>query len=67
MLLVRSTAASHGGAVLVDFPKGSGTRVTMTFTAASADKTILRTSPLRTDYAGEQDHALIELAGLIGG
>lgn len=65
MLLIRSTAARHGGAVLVDFPKDSGTRITMTFTAATADKTILRTSPLRTDYAGEQDHALIELADFL--
>ncbi|MGM9604686.1 MAG: sensor histidine kinase [Faecousia sp.] len=62
MLLIRSTAARHGGAVLVDCPKEAGTRVTMTFTAASDSSATLRTSLLQADYAGEQDHTLIELS-----
>lgn len=62
MLLIRSAAARHGGAVLVDCPKGSGTRVTITFTGVSANESTLRTSLLLADYSGEQDHALIELS-----
>lgn len=62
MLLIRSAAAHHGGAVLVDFPKGGGTRVTMTFSDAPCCAPTLRSNLLRTDYAGEQDHALIELS-----
>lgn len=62
MLLVRNTAARHGGAVLVDFPEGSGTRVTMTFTDAPVDDSRLQARQPRADYAGEQDHALIELS-----
>lgn len=61
MLLIRNTAARHGGAVLVDHPDGCGTRVTFTFASVPAGGTELR-SPLLTDYAGEQDHALIELS-----
>lgn len=62
MLLIRSAAAHHGGAVLVDCPKGAGTRVTMTFTDAPTCEPKLRSNLLRADYAGEQDHALIELS-----
>lgn len=62
MLLIRIAAARHGGAVLVDCPKEAGTRVTMTFTSAPGIESTLRTSLLRADYAGEQDHALIELS-----
>lgn len=62
MLLIRNTAARHGGAVLVDHPQDAGTRITMTFTDAMTDEAVLRTSPLWADYAGEQDHALIELS-----
>lgn len=62
MLLIRTAASRHGGAVLVDCPKGGGTRVTITFTAAACNESTLRANLLRTDYAGEQDHALIELS-----
>lgn len=62
MLLIRSTAARHGGAVLVDFPKEGGTRVSITFSGAPGDETVLRTAFVPTDYAGEQDHTLIELS-----
>lgn len=62
MLLIRSAAARHGGAVLVDCPKEAGTRVTMTFTSAPYSEAKLRTNLLQADYAGEQDHALIELS-----
>ena len=62
MLLIRSAAAHHGGAVLVDCPKGAGTRVTITFTDAPCSDTMLRSNLILADYAGEQDHALIELS-----
>ena len=62
MVLVRSAAASHGGAVLIDQPEGGGARVTMTIAIRQNTSGILRSPALRVDYAGEQDHALVELA-----
>ena len=62
MLLVRLTAARHGGAVLVDFPKEGGTRVSITFSNVPGQEQVLHTAFLPADYAGEQDHALIELS-----
>lgn len=62
MLLIRNTAARHGGAVLVDFPSGSGTRVTLTFADTPGTDSGPLARQLRADYAGEQDHALIELS-----
>lgn len=62
MLLIRSTATRHRGAVLVDHPVGFGTRITLTFTDAPGAEASLRTNQLRSDYAGEQDHTLIELS-----
>jgi signal transduction histidine kinase len=61
MVLVRSAAAQHGGTVLLDQPEGSGTRVTMTLSIRQEGST-LRSPVLRVDYAGEQDHSLVELA-----
>ncbi|MDO5546288.1 MAG: HAMP domain-containing sensor histidine kinase [Eubacteriales bacterium] len=62
MVLVRSAAASHGGAVLIDQPEGGGARVSMTMAIRQNSSGILRSPVLRVDYAGEQDHALVELA-----
>lgn len=62
MLLIRNTAARHRGAVLVDHPEGCGTRVTITFSSVPADSKELHSRKLTADYAGEQDHALIELS-----
>ena len=42
MVLIRSTAADHGGTVLIDRPEGGGTRVTMTL-AIRQDAPILKT------------------------
>ena len=61
MVLVRTAAACHGGAVLIDQSEG-GARVTMTMAIRQNDTGILRSPVLRVDYAGEQDHALVELA-----
>ena len=60
LVLVRSAAARHGGTVLVDQPKG--TRVTLTLAIRQDTGNVVRSPRLRVDYAGEQDHGLIELS-----
>lgn len=65
MVLVRATAALHGGAVLIDQPKGSGTRVTMTLEIRQSKSTMVRSPVLRIDYAGERDHGLLELSDVL--
>ena len=62
MVLIRSAAANHGGTVLIDQPDGTGTRITMTFAIRQNSDTALRSPILRVDYAGERDHALLELS-----
>ncbi len=62
MVLVRTTAALHGGAVLVDQPEGAGNRTTMTLELRQSKETVVRSPALRIDYAGEWDHGLLELA-----
>ena len=62
MTLIRSAAANHGGTVLIDQPEASGTRVTMTLAIRQNTDGILRSPILRVDYAGERDHALLELS-----
>ncbi len=62
LLLIRSTAALHGGTVLVDHPQNSGTRTTMTMTICSGSRATLRSPRMRVDYAGEWDHSLLELS-----
>lgn len=64
MLLIRSTAALHGGTVLVDHPDGCGTRITISF-AIRQENTTLRSPRLIVDYAGERDHGLIELSEVL--
>lgn len=62
MVLVQAAATEHQGAVLVDHPDGAGTRVTMTLAIRQGSQAPLRSNVLTVDYAGEQDHALIELS-----
>lgn len=62
MVLVRSAAAAHGGAVLIDQPEGWGTRVTLTIALRREKAEMLRSPTMRIDYAGERDHALTELS-----
>lgn len=62
MVLIRSAAACHGGTVLIDQPEGSGTRITMTLAIRQNTDPMVRSPMLRVDYAGERDHALLELA-----
>ena len=64
-MLVRSAAASHGGAVLIDQPEGGGARVTMTIAIRQSTSGTLRSPILRVDYAGERDHALVELSDVL--
>ena len=64
MVLVRSTAAQHGGSVLVDHV-GEGTRMTLALPIRQADPGSLRSPIMRIDYAGERDHSLIELADVL--
>lgn len=61
MTFVRNAAAAHGGTVLIDQPEGKGTRITMTL-AIRQDTPSLRSPILGLDYAGERDHALLELS-----
>ena len=61
LVLVRSAAAAHGGAVLIDSPEGGGTRITMSL-AIRQSNTTLRSTLKRVDYTGERDHSLIELS-----
>ncbi len=61
MILVRTTAALHGGALLIDHPSEIGTRVTMTMEIRHS-KNVIQSPAFSIDYAGEWDHALLELS-----
>lgn len=65
MVLVRYTAAAHGGAVLIDQPHGTGTRVTMTLAVRQGKGTTLQSPVLRVDYTGEHNHGLVELSDVL--
>lgn len=62
MVLILSAASRHGGTVLIDQPNGNGTRVSLTLSIRQNTEAALRSPVMRVDYAGEQDHALVELA-----
>lgn len=64
-VLIRSTAAMHGGTVLVDQPNGTGTRITMTLAIRPGEGDRLRSPALRVDYSGERDHGLLELSDVL--
>lgn len=65
MVLVCAVAAQHGGTVLVDRPQETSTRVTMTLAIRTPSEPQVRSPLLRPDYAGERDHVLIELSGVL--
>jgi hypothetical protein len=65
MVLVRGTAAAHGGTVLIDQPTGCGTRVTMSIAIQKSSNDFMRSPVLRVDYAGERDHGLLELSDVL--
>lgn len=61
LTLVRNAAAVHGGTVLLEHSKESGTRVTMSLPIRQ-NISSLHSPTIQIDYAGERDHALIELS-----
>ena len=65
MVFVRAAAIAHGGTVLVDQPENGGTRVTMTISICESKHTQVRSPKIRFDYAGEQDHCLLELSDVL--
>lgn len=65
MVLIRSAAAAHGGTVLIDHPEGVGTRLTMSIAIRQNIDSVVRSSMLRVDYAGERDHPLLELSEVL--
>ena len=62
MVLIRSAATHHGGTVLLDQPRGTGARITLTLAIRQNTGTTVRSPVLQVDYAGGRDHSLIELA-----
>lgn len=62
MLIIRNAAAAHGGAVLIDHPDGCGTRISITLSCEKPSAVMLRSPAIFADYAGELDHALLELS-----
>lgn len=65
MLLIHSIAAQHGGTVLIDQPGNSGLRVTMSLPIRQKSADQFRTPVKYPDYAGEYDHALLELSDIL--
>lgn len=61
LTLVRNAASAHGGTVLLDQSSESGTRITMSLPICQKT-TSLHTPGIRIDYAGERNHALVELS-----
>ncbi len=64
LVMVRTAASIHKGTVLITQPNG-GTRVTLSFPIDQGRNTPLRSPALPLDYAGERDHALVELADVL--
>ena len=62
MVLVRTTAALHGGSVLVDEPQENLTRITMTLSIRTRNSTQVHSPRFSIDYAGERDHCLLEFS-----
>lgn len=65
MVLVRCTAAMHGGTVLLEYPENSGTRVTMTLAIRQKTDPMVQSPALRVDYAGARDQRLLELSDVL--
>lgn len=65
MVLIHAAAAAHGGTVLIEQPKGLGTRITMTLQIRQSSDATLRSPMHSVDYAGERDHRLIELSDIL--
>ncbi len=61
LTLVRNTAAVHGGTVLIDQSADCGARITISLPIRQ-NYTKLHSPAINIDYAGERNHALVELA-----
>ena len=62
MVLIRQTAAAHGGTVLTEQGKDFGLRLTMTIPIRQPSDPGVRSPMIHVDYAGGRDHWLLELA-----
>lgn len=62
MALIRSTAAAHGGTVLMDHPVNGGTRFTLTLALKQASDNLLRSKTVGFDPLGGMDLGLIQLS-----
>ena len=65
LVIIRSAAAQHGGTVLLDHPQTCGTRITLSLPIRPGTGTSVRSPIMRVDYAGEQDHGLLELSDVL--
>ena len=63
--IVGAVAALHEGCVLMDHPKGFGTRVTMTLAIRTKGGNMLRSPIQRVDHTGGRDNCLIELSHIL--
>ncbi len=61
MVLAKSAAAIHAGALLMEVTSNEEAKITMTVSLEAKNLT-LRSPILRIDYAGEHNHCLVELA-----
>lgn len=64
MTLIRAAAAAHGGTVLLEQSAEGGLRITLTLAIHQGGDSV-RSPMLKVDYAGERDHALIELSDIL--
>lgn len=65
MMLVRSIAAVHGGTLLVQQGKETGTKLTMTIAIRQDSESKLRSPAIQIDYTGGRDHTLVELSEVL--
>ena len=65
LTLVHAVAAAHGGTVLVEQNKPSGTKITMTISLKQDPATDINSPILKPDIYGGQDQALIELSDVL--
>lgn len=65
MTLIRAAATAHGGTLLVTHPTDGGTLVCMGITSRKVRTDDLRSPVPHSDYAGEQDHNLLELSDVL--
>jgi signal transduction histidine kinase len=64
MVMIRAAANTHRGTVLI-VPTQSGTKIVLSFPIDQGRNAPLRSPSIPFDYAGERDHALIELADVL--